>query len=418
MSTPVQTSTYSGLVKETATDFSVHASVYTDPAIFDAEMRNIFERSWCYVAHESEIEKPGDFRTSAVGRIPVIVSRGDDDKVYVNINACRHRGTVICREERGNVRYFVCPYHGWSYHRDGSLNNITDRDNFAEGWGTDIKGLVAANRVEIYHGMIFASFSDEVPALEQSLGPLKKYVDFWFGHALDGTVRVLKPWRASYSGNWKLQLENSTDGWHARYVHISALKTLSHFGNYNPKVGWTGCTRGFSGGHGILERPRIDIPHDLQDEFDEYERVLEKHYGKEQGKQMFVRRHITLFPNLQLMEFKLRVIQPVSVNQTIVYEYPVELTGTPDHINKAIRTRLLKEVSISSGSPVSGMVNADDVEIFARSQAGLTSGRMEWVRLARGIHREVAVSNNERSGQDMDELPQRALYREWARRMG
>ena len=187
MSTPVQTTDYSSLVKETSTDFSVHASVYTDPAIFEAEMRNIFERSWCYVGHESEIERPGDFRTSAVGRIPVIVSRGDDGKVHVNINACRHRGTVVCREEHGNVRYFVCPYHGWSYHRDGSLNHITDRDNFAEGWGTDIKGLVPANRTAVYRGMIFASFSDEVPPIEKYLGPLKTYVDYWFDHALNGS---------------------------------------------------------------------------------------------------------------------------------------------------------------------------------------------------------------------------------------
>ncbi|NIN34061.1 MAG: hypothetical protein GTO60_02695, partial [Gammaproteobacteria bacterium] len=79
---------------------------------------------------------------------------------------------------------------------------------------------------------------------------------FWFDHALDGQVRIHKPWRATYQGNWKFQLENSTDGWHARYVHVSALKTLSEFGEYNLKIGWPGCTRGFSNGHGILERPR------------------------------------------------------------------------------------------------------------------------------------------------------------------
>ena len=89
----------------------------------------------------------------------------------------------------------------------------------------------------------------------------------------------------------------------------------------------------------------------------------------------------------------------------------------PAVFNKAIRTRLLKEISISSGSPVSGMVNADDVEIYARNQSGLASGQMEWIRLARGIHREVEERKHEWSGQDMDELPQRAIYREWARRM-
>ncbi len=117
------------------------------------------------------------------------------------------------------------------------------------------------------------------------------------------------------------------------------------------------------------------------------------------------------------MEFKLRMIQPVSVDKTIVYEFPVDLLGTGDDVNRAIRDRLLQEVSISSGSPVSGMVNADDVEIFARSQTGLSGGRMNWLRFGRGIHREVEEREHEWSGQDMDELPQRSLYREWARRM-
>jgi len=117
----IKSETYEDLVKESDSDFQIHSSIYTDPSIFEKEMKVLFESGWCYVAHESEIEKAGDFRTSAIGRIPVLVSRGDDDNVYVNVNSCRHRGTVLCREERGNTRFFVCPYHGWSYKRDGSL---------------------------------------------------------------------------------------------------------------------------------------------------------------------------------------------------------------------------------------------------------------------------------------------------------
>ena len=417
MNAPETELNHAHLIRETADDFMVHNRVYTDPDIFDAEMRNLFENGWCYVAHESEIEKPGDFRTSAIGRVPVIVSRGDDNKVYVNVNACRHRGTLVCREEYGNTRFFVCPYHGWSYNKDGTLNNITDRDNFPDGWGTDITGLIPARRIAIYRGMVFASFNQDAPDLERYLGPLKIYIDYWFDHALKGTVKVLKPWRATYQGNWKYQLENSTDGWHARYVHVSALKTISHYGTYSSSTGWSGCTRGFTGGHGILERPRTDIPPELQADFEQFRQALCNAYGEQRGNDMFVRRHITLFPNIQLMEFKLRVIQPVSVDRTIVYEYPVELEGTDTAYNKAIRTRLLKEISISSGSPVSGMVNADDVEVYARTQSGLACGQMEWIRLARGIHREVAKHPGEWRGEDMDELPQRAIYREWARRM-
>jgi len=405
------------LVRETDNDFMVSSRAYTDPAIFDRELQRIFENGWCYVAHESEIEEPGDFRTAAVGRIPVIVSRGDDGGVYVNINACRHRGTAVCHEERGNTRFFVCPYHGWSYRRDGSLHKVSARSNFPEDWGHDIEGLVPAARTANFRGLIFASFAPDAMDFDEYLGPLKRYADFWFDHALDGRVRVHKPWRAVYSGNWKFQLENSTDGWHARYVHVSALRTLAKFGEYNPKVGWPGCTRGFANGHGILERPRGDIPPELKPTFDLFRSRLQEKYGDERGGEMFARRHITVFPNIQLMEFKLRVIHPVEVDKTIVYEFPVELLGTDEEINRVIRQRLLTEVSISSGSPVSGMVNADDVEIFARTQTGLSSGRMRWLRFARGIHREVMERDNEWRGEDMDELPQRALYREWARRM-
>lgn len=409
---------YAGLVRESADDFAVHASVYTDPDVFEAEMQRLFAGGWCFIAHDSEIERPGDFRTAAVGRIPVLVSRGDDGRVHVNVNACRHRGAAVCRAERGNTRFFVCPYHGWSYHRDGRLHRITDRDNFPEHWGEDITGLAGAARVTVYRGLIFASFSETVPDFEDWLGPVKQYVDFWFDHAPAGSVRVQRPWRAAYDGNWKLQLENSTDGWHARYVHASAVSTMAKFGTRSPRAAWRGCTRGFAGGHGILERPRTDIPPDLRQDFEGFRDMLGQHYGEERAGAMYVRRHITLFPNLQLMEFKLRVIQPVSVDRTLVYEYPVELDGAPASVNRAIRTRLLQEVSISSGSPVSGMVNADDVEIFARVQAGLAGGGLDWLRLARGIHREVREADGERRGEDMDELPQRAVYREWARRMG
>lgn len=46
----------------------VHRSIYTDPAIFEREMRMIFARAWIYVGHESQIPHPGDFVTGVIGR--------------------------------------------------------------------------------------------------------------------------------------------------------------------------------------------------------------------------------------------------------------------------------------------------------------------------------------------------------------
>src|SRR6266852_2610221 len=167
---------YADLVVDAPDDFQVHTSVYTDPQIFAAEMANIFEKTWVYVAHESEIPQPGDYKTAAVGRLPVIVSRGPDRRIHVLLNTCRHRGSIVCREERGHSNFFRCPYHSWVYFCDGTLQSISERDGYPEGWGQDIGGLVPAPRVATYREMIFASFAPEGGTLEAALGPAKQYV--------------------------------------------------------------------------------------------------------------------------------------------------------------------------------------------------------------------------------------------------
>ena len=61
-------------------------------------------------------------------------------------------------------------------------------------------------------------------------------------------------------------------------------------------------------------------------------------------------------------------------------------------------------------------LNADDVEVFAGMHSGLSSGRMEWVLLSRGMEEEEERPGGERLGGSMDEVPQRAFYRAWAER--
>ncbi len=74
-------------------DDRVHASLYTDPRIFDDEMERIFRRGWVFVGHASEIPGPGDYVTRRVGTEPVIMVCGKDGGVSVLVNRCMHRGT-------------------------------------------------------------------------------------------------------------------------------------------------------------------------------------------------------------------------------------------------------------------------------------------------------------------------------------
>src|SRR5512134_1039547 len=138
----------------------VHRSVYADPAIFELEMQRIFGRAWLVLGHQSQVKNDGDYFTTRMGREPVIVARNGEN-VVVLVNRCAHRGSMVCAEGSGRLATprdrFVCPYHGWSYDRAGTLQAVP----FASGYEKDRlpKGLKAVPRVSVYRGFIFASLA-------------------------------------------------------------------------------------------------------------------------------------------------------------------------------------------------------------------------------------------------------------------
>ncbi|NIO08662.1 MAG: Rieske (2Fe-2S) domain-containing protein, partial [Deltaproteobacteria bacterium] len=50
--------------------FRVHRSALTSPDILELERKNIFDRSWLYLGHESEVANPGDFKRRTVAGRP------------------------------------------------------------------------------------------------------------------------------------------------------------------------------------------------------------------------------------------------------------------------------------------------------------------------------------------------------------
>ncbi|MPZ24753.1 MAG: Rieske 2Fe-2S domain-containing protein, partial [Dehalococcoidia bacterium] len=197
-------------------------SIYTDQEVFEEELQRIFYRTWMYVGHESEIESQGDYLTTYIGRIPVIVSRDETDQIHVLINRCAHRGPTVCQQESGNANFFRCEYHGWVYANDGSLAGVSLRRGFGPGEIDDIQGgLDKAPRVATYRGLIFASLSEDGPTLEQHLGMARKYIDMWADVSPTGNLAVGRTgyWKHVYIGNWKLQVEGSNEGYHVGYMH-------------------------------------------------------------------------------------------------------------------------------------------------------------------------------------------------------
>jgi len=88
--------------------FRVNRRVFTDPEILEQERREVFDRSWLYAGHESEIASSDDFVTRKVGGRPVILVRDSDGMPRAFLNTCPHRGNIVGRERAGSTRLFRC----------------------------------------------------------------------------------------------------------------------------------------------------------------------------------------------------------------------------------------------------------------------------------------------------------------------
>ncbi len=121
-------------------------------------MNHNWQHNWYYVATESEIPSPGDFKTLVIGEQPVIVVRGEDGQIRVLFNICRHRDVTVCHEKRGHATRFVCLFHGWIYNTKGNLIGLTGVENTTRTF-RERRGLTPAPRVESVHNCIFASLN-------------------------------------------------------------------------------------------------------------------------------------------------------------------------------------------------------------------------------------------------------------------
>ncbi|WP_166799540.1 Rieske 2Fe-2S domain-containing protein, partial [Pseudomonas aeruginosa] len=84
--------------------------IFTDPRLFELEMKHIFEGNWVYLAHESQVAGINDYLTTQIGRQSIVIARNRDGQLNAFINACSHRGAMLCRHKSGNRSSYTCPF--------------------------------------------------------------------------------------------------------------------------------------------------------------------------------------------------------------------------------------------------------------------------------------------------------------------
>jgi phenylpropionate dioxygenase-like ring-hydroxylating dioxygenase large terminal subunit len=136
------------------------------------KMNQNWQRHWYHIADESEIPHLGDFKTLIIGEQPVIVVRGEDRQIRVFFNICRHREVMVCHEEWGNAKRFVCFFHGWIYDTKGNLMGLNGPNDTVRVFQKR-PGLTPVPRMGIIRGAIFASLNPEGESLDTYLSRTK-----------------------------------------------------------------------------------------------------------------------------------------------------------------------------------------------------------------------------------------------------
>ncbi len=203
--------------------------IYSDPDLYALEQRRIFRGPvWNFLCLEIELPDSGDYRTTFVGEIPVIVTRDETGAIHAMVNRCAHKGALVCPKERGNGSSLTCVYHSWTYDLRGKLESVAFRKGVRGQGGMPAdfdpakRGLEPL-RVDIFCGLIFGTFCDETEPFETYIGDA---VGGFMKRNLGRPLRILGGHSQMLHNNWKLYAENLRDSYHATLLHTfySAFK--------------------------------------------------------------------------------------------------------------------------------------------------------------------------------------------------
>lgn len=412
--------------------FAVHRDAFLRQDVHALEMERVFENTWVYVGHESQVARPHDYITTTIGRQPVIVSRDAAGQLHCVLNSCRHRGMVVCPLRSGNQKFHTCRYHGWVYDSAGRNRQVADQDagRYPPGFRADDHGLVPVARFGNHNGFLFASLRADVPTLAEHLGDAAQFLDLLTLQGADGLEFVPGSVAYTFEGNWKLQIENALDMYHFGYVHVSYVDLLrrraqSVAGGMPPPTSGDQGSFSFGRGHAMMWRSSSRASPQLLAQRAE---AFGPRMNEAQLRWSGYGRNLTIFPNMQIVDnvtsMMLRVIRPIDAHRTEMRTHCLAPRGE-DAQARAGRIRDYEDFFNPSG-----LATPDDNVIYEHSQLGLhATAAGSTAGYLRGMNRDGLPDTNPHAADfDLadtewivgprsmgDETCFHDAYREWAR---
>ncbi len=368
----------------------VPKSIFVRPDVFEEELRRIFYgNEWLLIAHESEIPNKGDFKTTAVGKVPLLITRDREGEVHVFYNACSHRATQVETAASGNKFEFECPYHRWLFDATGQLVGCPNKPgDYPADFAREDYPL-ARPRLAIVHGLVMVTFSADTPPIDEYLDGLHDQIAEVLGG--DGRLKLLGYQKVVFRANWKTFADN--DNYHASLLH-TAFRMLNWQGGKGVQIA---NARGHRGYVSELRLPKSQ--NKLKDAS-----IFEYRGGGDLARGSV---SVRFFPisgmTKHLDSIGIRFANPLSVNETEVhYAY----FGHVDD-DEAMTKHRVRQASNLLGP--CGMVSMEDAAVFHRLHIGSsTPGEAIFLK---GVSDEYAMPTEFTQSDESSNLPGWEHYR-------
>jgi Rieske 2Fe-2S family protein len=194
------------------------AAWYFDPAHYDQELEAFWYSKWIAIAREEEVPAPADWRVVKVGTQQILLVK--DESLRAFHNTCRHRGSILCAEEKGNFprKRIVCPYHSWTYDLSGQLVATPRRMETPDFDMKNFPLFEVATRT--WGGFVFICLDKNPPSFE----PPTRFARYGFDK-----LRIGKRIVADVRANWKLLAENFSECFHCPPVHPELCRVVTAY---------------------------------------------------------------------------------------------------------------------------------------------------------------------------------------------
>jgi phenylpropionate dioxygenase-like ring-hydroxylating dioxygenase large terminal subunit len=200
-----------------ATDLSpttYPSSWYSDAAVYEAELSRIFRATWQYAGPLDHVRDPGDYMTTTVGGVPIVVVRGKAGELRAFVNICRHRYSPVV-SGRGNRQVLQCPYHAWTYRLDGTLAGAPRSSREAD---FDCEALsLRPVLVDTWGPLVFVNLDRHAPPARTVWGDIPERYEATGLAIAQLEFRERRVY--DVAANWKVATENILECYHCPIVH-------------------------------------------------------------------------------------------------------------------------------------------------------------------------------------------------------